>query len=868
MQCENPGMAKEATGLRGSSLLRTAALALLVCVGYYAGANIGFILRFPPATPSVMWPPNAILTATLLLTPPRRWWIYLLAALPAHLAAELGAGWPTSLVFVLFITNCSEALLAAAGVRWLSDAPMRFDTLRRVAAFIVAAVLLAPFVSSFADAAAVTTLLGEPYWLVWRTRFFSNILTELTLAPALVMMITAGLVWLRGASRPQHAEAVLLAGMLLAVGIIVFAGPITVLDAIPDSPRTLLAFLLPFLLWAAVRFGPGGASLSLLATALLAIWAATHGRGPFAGLPPAESVFTLQIFLTVVAIPLMCLAALIEERQHAEAALAERLRFEERLSGLAGAFVHLPSHAMDEAFVTSLRQVGEFFGLDYLMLLDLTEDGQDLVVAHTWEADEVKQAPQRVTSQDVPWMIQQLLREEIVVFSRLDELPAEAVRDQDSLQRQGVRSNLAIPLVAGGRVLGALAFVTLAAERVWPDGLVHRLCIVAQVFANALARKETEDALRASELMKSAILASLTSSVAVLDRQGQIVAVNAGWTRFAREHGATSDGVGVNYFEVWQQAARPGTPHMAEALAGIEAVLTGSLPEFALEYVSRTVVGERWFAMAVVPLGRSEGGAVISHTDITERKRAEKEAQRSRQELAHFTRVSMMGELTASLAHELNQPLTGILANAQAARRFLEATPPAFDEFRDILVDIIEDVKRASEVIQRLRDLLRKNEFQDVLLDLNVLSRDVVKLVSSDAVIRNVTVTFDFDPQPVRIYGDRIQLQQVVLNLLLNAMEAMAECAGGDRTVTVRTRNTEAKTVHVSVQDTGPGLRDDTQELIFEPFYTTKSDGMGMGLSISRSIIEAHGGVIWVTNNPTRGATFHFTLPWANGRSV
>src|SRR5215510_6576771 len=201
----------------------TIAVAFAVAAAYYVGANIGLILRFPPATPSVMWPPNAILTATLLLTPPRRWWIYLLVALPAHLVAELGTGLPTSLVLVLFTTNCSEALLAAAGVRWLSDAPGRFDTLRRVAAFIVAAVLLAPFVSSFADAAAVTTLRGEPYWLVWRTRFFSNILTELTLVPALVMMITAGPVWLSRASRSQHAEAALLAGMLLAVGIIVFA---------------------------------------------------------------------------------------------------------------------------------------------------------------------------------------------------------------------------------------------------------------------------------------------------------------------------------------------------------------------------------------------------------------------------------------------------------------------------------------------------------------------------------------------------------------------------------------------------------------------------------------------------------------------
>jgi signal transduction histidine kinase len=222
--------------------------------------------------------------------------------------------------------------------------------------------------------------------------------------------------------------------------------------------------------------------------------------------------------------------------------------------------------------------------------------------------------------------------------------------------------------------------------------------------------------------------------------------------------------------------------------------------------------------------------------------------------------------MTTSLAHELNQPLAGILANAQAARRFLDATPPAFDEFRDILLDIVEDVKRAAEVIQHLRDLLQKNEFQYVLLDLNELCRGVAKLVSSDAVIRNITITLDVDPEPTIVHGDHVQLQQVVLNLLLNAMEAMAEDTGGERLVVVRTRNLEARTVHVSVQDTGPGLPDGTQELVFEPFYTRKPAGLGMGLSIVRLIIEAHGGVIGVTNNPTCGATFSFTLPWAGGR--
>jgi len=845
------------------------AAALLVCVGYYVGANIGFILRLPPTTPSVMWPPNALLTATLLLTPPRRWWLYLLAAFPAHLVAELWVVQPSSLVLALFITNCSEAFLAAVGMRWLSDTPVRFDTLRRVAGFIVAAVFLAPLLSSFADAAAVTMLRDESYWLVWRTRLFSNVLTELTLVPALVMMVTAGPTWWRDTPRLRHAEAILLVGGLCTVGLVGFAGPIEGLEAIPDAPRTLLFFLLPFLLWATVRFGPGGTSLSLLATAVIAMWAASQGYGPFAGLLPAESALTLQLSLIVVAIPLMCLAALIEERRRAEAALAERLRFEEMLSRLSGAFVHLSSHDMDAVFQTSLQQLGEFLRLDRLVLVELSRNRQEpLEVTYAWEVTGAELTPRVITSQDFPWAVRRLLAGQNVVFGRLDELPAEAARDRDSYQRRRVTSHLALPLVAGGHVLGALAFVTVTAERTWPDELVHRLRLIAEVFANALARKEAEDALRASEVMKSAILASLTSSVTVLDRQGRIITVNESWTRFAREHGMPSDGVGVNYREVLLQAIRPDTPHTAETLAGVEAVLDGFRPEFASEYASQMADGERWFALSVVPLGRSGGGAVIAHTDITERKRAEMEAQRSRQELAHCTRVSTIGAMTTSLAHELNQPLAGILANAQAARRFLHTTPPAFDEFRDILVDIIEDVKRAAEVIQHLRDLLQKNEFQYVVLDLNELCRGVAKLVSSDAVIRNITIMLDVDPEPTIVHGDHVQLQQVVLNLLLNAMEAIAEGTEGDRLIVVRTRNLETKTVHVSVQDTGPGLPDGTQELVFEPFYTRKPAGLGMGLSIVRLIIEAHGGVIGVTNNPTGGATFSFTLPWAGGRAA
>ena len=309
---------------------RILATALLVCVAYYVGANVGFILRFPPATPSVLWPPNSILTATLLLSPPRRWGIYLLAAFPAHLVAELGAEWPVSLVLTLFVTNCSEALLAAICVRRFSDAPTRFDTLRRVVVFIGGAVLVAPFVSSFPDAAAVTALNGEPYWLVWRTRFFSNVLTELTLVPTIVMLITVVPAWIRRAPIRRRAEAALLAVGLLGTLIMVFVEPGTGAYPIPGVPVPPLTFIVPFILLTTVRFGSAGASLTLLMTTLVAIWAATHGRGTFTMPLRAENVLALQIIVSVLAIPLMCLAALIEERYPE---LGERLTSAVELAG-------------------------------------------------------------------------------------------------------------------------------------------------------------------------------------------------------------------------------------------------------------------------------------------------------------------------------------------------------------------------------------------------------------------------------------------------------------------------------------------------------------------------------------------------------
>jgi len=854
-------------GASAPSALRVAATALLVSVAYYIGANIGFILRFPPSTPSVLWPPNAILTATLLLAPVSRWWIYLLAAFPAHLVAEMGVPLPAPLVLALFATNCSEALMAAVCVRRFSDAPERFDTLRRVVVFVLGAVFVAPFASSFADAAAVTGLMSEPYWRVWRTRLFSNVLTELTLVPAILTVVTARSSWWQDRRLRRRIETALLALSFLAVGIGILTRPAYGPATIPGSPYTLLALLLPFILWATVRFGPEGASLSLLSTVLLAVLVSTHGRHPLMTLVTPETVAALQICLGVVAIPLMCLAAVIEERRRSNEALAERLRFEELLSRLSGDFVRVPSNEIETVFESSLRQLGEALDLGQLTLYRFPTNVAQFEVAYSWSGPGIDRVPRGALGDEFPWVIRQILGANQVSFSRPEELPPEAGRDLDTFRRRGIRSNLVIPLGAGGRVLGSLSFVTYVMERAWPDELVQRLHLVGELFANALAQREAQEALRASEAMKSAILASLSSNVAVLDRDGLIITVNDGWVRLARDNGGSADaeaGVGSRYFDICRGATGMSAAHADEAVAGIRGVLEGSSAGFGLEYPCRASRTETWFALSVVPLGRPEGGAVVSHTEVTEQKLAELELQRSRHELTHFARISTMGELTASLAHELNQPLTGILTNAQAAQRLLQASPPELGEVGQILADIVEDDRRAGDVIQRLRYLLKKDEAQFHPVDLNVLIRDVAKLLNSDAVIRNVTVTLELASGPVLVNADAVQLQQVVLNLLLNAMEAMADCAESSRSIVVRSESSDVDAVHVSVQDAGVGLRQETHDLVFEPFYTTEPDGMGMGLVIAKSIVEAHGGVIWATDNANGGATFHFSLPGAS----
>ena len=261
------------------------------------------------------------------------------------------------------------------------------------------------------------------------------------------------------------------------------------------------------------------------------------------------------------------------------------------------------------------------------------------------------------------------------------------------------------------------------------------------------------------------------------------------------------------------------------------------------------------------PMQTAEGRFVLaSVVDVTERKQRERDAAHQRDEMAHLARVAMLGELSGSLAHELNQPLSAILSNAQAAQRYLAREAPELDRVREILADIVKSDRRAGAVITRLRSLLRKEDAQHQPLDMNEVVEEVLALMRSDLLNRQVSVRTELAPEIPLVSGDRVQLQQVLLNLLINGSDAMIDRTK-ERGLVVRTECTAGRKVRVSVSDCGTGIPPEDLERIFEPFVTTKAQGMGLGLAVCRTIVNAHSGRLWAVNNPGRGATVNVELP-------
>lgn len=584
--------------------------------------------------------------------------------------------------------------------------------------------------------------------------------------------------------------------------------------------------------------------------------------------PSVWQTYHRQIIAVVglVLAQMLLIAALLRQagyRRRAQQALDERLNIERLIADLSHVFINVPSEKLGAQIVAGLRRVGETLGFDVAWFCIFTGRGTEGKLAFEWRAPGMPESAPRLFEEDFPWSAGELAKDRDIWLPSLEQLPPEAKADQATYEQYGVRSAYHVPLYARGVLLASLHLCTVRNARELPRELLRRQRLIGEVFAGALARKLSEDRQRESDARFRIVADSAPVMIWMSGTDKLCTFFNTAWLDF------TGRRLDEELGEGWAQGVH--ADDMARCLKTYSEAFHARRP-FVMEYRLRCKDGEhRWIEDHGVPRYDQEGnfsGYIGSCVDLTERRRAEQEGQQQRAELAHIARLTTMGELTASLAHELNHPQSAILSNAQAGELFLNANPPAIDEVRKILADIVRDNRRAVEIIQRLRGFLKKRDLEFERVDINNIVSEIIPLVESDAGARGVTLRLELESSLPEARADRVHLQQVLLNLMLNGMDAMKTSPNGRRELRIQTQLAAAgneeqngAAIEVIVRDSGSGIPGHKLATIFQPFFTTKPHGMGVGLSICRRIVEAHGGRIKAENNPDAGATVRFTLP-------
>jgi PAS domain S-box-containing protein len=650
---------------------------------YYLATRAAWVMTFPDSKVSLFFPPHAILVSILLLVPTRYWWAYLLAAVCSHFVATQQAQWPPLYALQAEAYDAVSIALTAAAIRMLNKSPLHLLSLRDAIVFVVIAVILIPAGTALWGAAfTVAYGYGTEYWLEWRNLTISNGMTTIVLVPVILI----GVQQVRSGFKTKPArvvEAALLTLGILAVAWLAFDGS----PAGPDTSPALLYAPIPLLIWAALRFGPGGMSTAVLLITIFAIWGTMQGRGPFLAQAPAENAFALQLFILVAATPLLLLSVVIaEEKRSKEAARVT----EERMT--------------------------------------LAAESAQLVL---WDWD---LATDKIWIQDRGFF----------------GFPPNTPVDHGTL---------------GGSV--------------HPDDIAVRDAAIQRALTN-----------------------------------------------------------GGHYESEFRVILRDGSVRWVAARGRSPAVVVNGKPARIL-------------------------GIAI---DITRQKQVAAEAQMQREELAHLSRVATMSALSGSLAHELNQPLTSILANTYAGRSIASQDKPDLPELRAIFADVDSAASRAGDIIERMRTMLRRGQVALQPVDVKESLEELLRLTRTDLIARGVSVTDLTTGDLPPAVSDRVQLQQILLNLIKNACDAMQANPPEDRKLTLTTA-VEQNELLIGVLDCGVGLPDDVESL-FQPFHSTKEGGLGMGLSICRTLVSAHGGRLWAEPRAKRGAAFYVALPLAVPRQI
>ncbi|WP_454736196.1 trifunctional serine/threonine-protein kinase/ATP-binding protein/sensor histidine kinase [Cupriavidus necator] len=498
-------------------------------------------------------------------------------------------------------------------------------------------------------------------------------------------------------------------------------------------------------------------------------------------------------------------------------------------------------------------------------LLILSDGGEHRIAAEATtggDATRLQLRDEPVSAAMLPESIlYHVLRTRESVF--LDDAAAEPSFAADPYIRQHrARSILCLPLMNQAKLTGALFLENNLTARVFSPARIAVLKLVASQAASSLENARLYRDLAEREAKIRRLVDANIIGIIVWNAGGDILEAN---DAFLRMVGYEREDL-VSGRVRWRDLTPPEL-HQGSEQALAEAGQTGRVQPFEKEYVRKdgsrvpVIVG-----LATFEASRKEGVAFV--LDLTERKQAEEKVRESERryrdvqtELAHANRVATMGQLTASIAHEVNQPIAATVTNAQAALRWLSAQPPDIDEVGQVLGRIIKDANRAGDVLGRIRQLIRKAPPRKEPVDLNAAIREVIELTRGEIMKSGASVQMQLADDLPCIDGDRVELQQVLLNLIINALEAMSGVSDGARQLLISTGKTDAGCVLVTVCDSGPGFEPNCAERVFAPFYTTKPAGLGMGLSICRSIIDAHGGQLWASANLPRGAVVQFTVP-------
>jgi len=658
---------------------RTLLWALAGGACYYLATRIAWALCFPDSKVSLFFPPHAVMVSILLLVPTRHWWVFVLAAATSHFIATRQADWPLLYSLQCEAFDAVKYVLTAAGIRFFVKSPFHLISLREAVLFVLVAVIVVPFAMAFWGASfTIAYHFGASYWIEWIKLGISNGVTTIVLVPAILIGAHLLRADKTGLWR-RLPEAICVAAGIVLVGWLAFVH----LSAGPHSSPALLYASIPFLIWAALRFGPGGVSAAMLLVTTMAIGGTMQGHGPFLGQTPTENALALQLFLMFASAPLLLLAVAIDDERRSTSALRvteERVTLTAESAGLA-------MWDWDLSTGKVLIDDGGRFGFD-----------RNTPVDHNTLSGRVHP----------------------------DDLAVRARAIQKALENGGSYE---------------CEFRTIQ-----PDGSIRW--------------------------------------IAARGRRPNLTDVNA-------------------------------TPR---------------------------ILGVAW--------------------DITQQKAAGEEAQQQREELVHLSRAATLSALSSSLAHELSQPLTSILSNAQAGQRFMDREPPDYSELPEILEDIVNEDLRAGEIIDRLRTLLRRGQVSLRAVCVQETLDDLLCLTRNDFIGRQVSVTNQLGRNLPPAMTDRVQLQQVLLNLILNACDAMESNAPIDRQLTL-TAEVVGDEIRIGVLDCGVGLPDDIESM-FQPFHTTKPHGLGMGLSICRTLISSQGGRLWAERRPERGAAFYVSLPLAS----